>query len=67
MIEDTTPGEHYRLKLVIHKAVAHTMVRMERVGKKKNRLALEQEFREWIDDPDQKANDIQWMDGYEIW
>ena len=45
MIEDCTPGEHYRLKLVIHKAVTHTLTRMEKV-RKKNKLALQQEFRE---------------------
>ena len=66
MIEDCTPGEHYRLKLVIHKAVTHTLTRMEKV-RKKNKIALQKEFREWIDDPDQKANDIEWLDGYEIW
>ena len=66
MIEDCNPGEHLRLKLGIQKAVEHAEERMKKLWKG-NKLALKQEFQEWMEDPDCQDNDIEWMNEYKYW
>ena len=66
MIDNSNPGEHYRLKLGVHKAVVHAQERMSKL-RKNSRTAIEQEFKEWLDDPDNSEDDLVWMDEYKFW